>query len=287
VDMGPSSVTVVIATRDRKASLLRTLRQLSELPPRPQVIVVDNGSRDGTAQAVLVAHPEVRVLALDANRGAAARNVGAAAAATPLVAFCDDDSWWAPGALGRAAGAFDAYPRLGLLAAQILVGQDQRLDPTCLLMLAGHHAPDAPGPAVFGFVACGAVVRRDALLAAGGFHTRYGTGGEEALLAMDLAAAGWQLAYVDDVIAHHHPVAGIRPGRSRRVARNDLWTSWLRRPPTVAARMTLRALCNRDVAALVDAARGLPWVLRERRHLPRAVERELRQVARAAADAGG
>jgi GT2 family glycosyltransferase len=284
--MGAPDVTVVMATRDRRASVLRTLDRLAGLPsPAPPVIVVDNASRDGTPQAVRAAHPEVRVLALGVNRGAAARNAGAEVATTPLVAFCDDDSWWAPGALPRAAGHFARHPRLGLLAARILVGEDERLDPTCVAMAAGPRPPGAPGPAVVGFVACGAVVRREALLAVGGFDARFGIGGEEALLAMDLAAAGWQLAYADDVVAHHHPAPNARHGRSRRMVRNDLWTSWLRRPPAVAAEVTLRALRDGDLAGVADAARGLPWIVRERRPLPPAVERHLRQVGAASARA--
>jgi GT2 family glycosyltransferase len=283
--MSAPPVSVVIVTRDRRASVLHTLDRLAAMPAPAPIIVVDNASRDGTAEAVRAARPGVRVIALDDNQGAAARTVGARAAATPLVGFCDDDSWWAPEALARAAETFRRHPRLGLLAARILVGDEQRLDPTCVQMAAGPHEAGAPGPAVFGFVACGAIVRRDAFLAVGGFDARFGIGGEEALLAMDLAAAGWQLAYVDDVVAHHHPDGGGRPGRSRRIVRNDLWTSWLRRPVGVAARHTLAAVGAGDLAGLADAARGLPWVVRERRPLPARVEHDLRRVSAAAARA--
>jgi GT2 family glycosyltransferase len=283
--MSVPPVSVVIVTRDRRASVLHTLDRLAALPAPAPVIVVDNASRDGTPEAVRGARPGVRVIALDENRGAAARTVGARAASTPLVAFCDDDSWWAPEALPRAAETFARHPRLGLLAARILVGDEQRLDPTCVQMAAGPREAGAAGPAVFGFVACGAIVRREAFLEVGGFDARFGIGGEEALLAMDLAAAGWELAYVDDVVAHHHPDGGGRPGRSRRTVRNDLWTSWLRRPLGVAARATLAAVRTGDLAGLADAARGLPWVVRERRRLPAGVEHDLRRVTAAAARA--
>jgi N-acetylglucosaminyl-diphospho-decaprenol L-rhamnosyltransferase len=261
-------ITVVIATRDRRATLLRTLPRHAP----HQVVVVDDASSDGTADAV---GPPARVLRLAEAAGAAARNAGVAAATTPLVAFCDDDSWFAPGALERAARHFTEYPRLGLLAARVLVGDDERPDPACVAMARGAIAADAPGPLVHGFVACGAVARRDALLQAGGFHARYGIGGEEALLALDLAAAGWAVAYAPDVVAHHHAEPGPRPGRARRVARNDLWTAWLRRRPGGAARATLAALRAGRFASLADAARGLPWVLRERRPLPAHLERRL------------
>jgi N-acetylglucosaminyl-diphospho-decaprenol L-rhamnosyltransferase len=268
----PLRCAVVIATRDRCATLLRTLARLADLAPAPTVVVVDNGSRDGSVAAVRAAFPAVRVIEAGANLGAAARTLGAAEVLEPLVAFSDDDSWWAAGALERAAGHFAAHPRLGLLGARILVGPDQRLDPTCTLMADSPlGAVAGVGPRILGFVACGTIVRRDAFLRAGGFHRAFGVGGEEQLLAVDLAAAGWELAYADDVVAHHHPSSDPRLGRGRREIRNELWMAWLRRRPTHAARTTAR-LALRSPAALAQALRGAHWVAHERRRLPATVE---------------
>jgi GT2 family glycosyltransferase len=279
----------VIATRDRRASTLTTLDRLVELPERPPIVVVDNGSHDGTPRAIARRHPQVQVIALGRNAAAAARTIGARALDLPLVAFCDDDSWWAPGALDRAARVFGEYPRLGLLQARILVGPQRRLDPTCAAM-ARSAVPadgDLPGPALVGFIACGAIVRREPFLAVGGFHPRLGIGGEEELLALDLAAAGWQLAYVDSVVAHHDPQPSAdRSGRSASRTRNALWVAWLRRPPAAALGRSVRvaagALRERCPRALLDAARGLPWVLRERRALPPRVEHAARRANRPA-----
>ena len=94
---------VVIASRDRRASLLSTLARLEALPEHPPVVVVDNASRDGTPAAVRRAHPHVRLIALHENLGAAARTVGVRELGMPVAAFCDDDSWWAPGSLSRIA----------------------------------------------------------------------------------------------------------------------------------------------------------------------------------------
>jgi N-acetylglucosaminyl-diphospho-decaprenol L-rhamnosyltransferase len=261
-------VTVVIATNNRCAVLRRGLAALAALPERPQVVVVDNASTDATADVARAAG--ARVIRLESNLGAAARNAGAAVATTELVAFCDDDSHPASGALRRAAERFAADDRLALLAGRILVGDDQRLDPTCRAL--------ADGPAVLGFVACGAVARRDALLGVGGFHPRFGVGGEERLLALDLAAAGHRLAYAPEVVFHHHPGTGPRAGRTRQMRRNDLWTAWLRRPPAPALRATA-ATASADPPALLAALRGLPWILRERRTLPAAVERDVLALA--------
>ena len=80
------------------------------------------------------------------------------------------------------------------------------------------------------------MVRRSAFLTGGGFEARFFLGGEEELLAADLAARGHWLCYVPDLVVHHHP-SPLRDGQGRRLtaARNALWFTWLRRPwPTLA-----------------------------------------------------
>src|SRR3954468_15042196 len=124
-----TSVTVVVISRDRREDLLNSLPR-HEAP----VILVDNGSTDGTAPAVRARLPQVRVIELAENAGAVARNIGVQAAETPYVAFADDDSWWAPGALRRAADILDAHPRVGLLAGRVLVGPQERTDPVSTAM---------------------------------------------------------------------------------------------------------------------------------------------------------
>jgi glycosyltransferase involved in cell wall biosynthesis len=114
--------------------------------------VVDNGSDDHSVQVVGERFPTVRVLAMGHNLGAAARNLGVQAAVTPDVAFCNDDSWWAPGAPERAAAILDRHRRLALVAARTLVGPQERTDPVTTQMAASPlpTAPGAPGPSVLG-----------------------------------------------------------------------------------------------------------------------------------------
>ncbi len=280
-------ISVVMMTRDRREQVLHALQQLHDLPERPPVIVVDNGSSDGTAAAIGTHFPDVTVLSPGRNLGASARTLGVRAATTPYVAFSDDDSWWAPGALARAVDHFDAADRLALLAARILVGPQERLDPTCPQMADSPLPvlPDLPGRSVLGFVACGAVVRRSAFLQVGGFSPVIFFLGEETVLAQDLAAAGWGLAYVDDVVAHHHPQPGpTRAGRARLQARNQLLSAWLRRPLTGAIhdtwQLARRARLPEARGALIDAARRSPAVWAQRRVLPPEVEAEVRSLER-------
>jgi N-acetylglucosaminyl-diphospho-decaprenol L-rhamnosyltransferase len=204
---------------------------------------------------------------------------------TPLIAFSDDDSWWDAGALVAAAEVFRSFPRLGMLAARVLVGRERFLDPTCAEMAASPIESDGaqPGKPVLGFVACGAVVRRSAFLSVGGFDRHFGTGGEEQLLSLDLAAAGWDLAYVPRVRAFHHPAAsGPRESRRLRQLRNRIWAAWLRRPLWPAIKETVRVLRGSAGGwpALRAAAAGVPWVLRNRRVVPAAVERQIKSLER-------
>jgi len=281
-------VGVAIATRNRRLSLVRTLRALRALPESPKIAVVDNASTDGTPDDVERRFADVELIRLNENLGAAARTVGVEALATDYVAFADDDSWWAPGSLALAADRFDASPELAVVAARILVGPDSRLDPTSRLMEASPlpPSPKIPGVPVLGFLACAAVVRRSAYLEVGGFDRRFGIGSEETLVALDLASRGYHLVYADEVVAHHDPDPGAnRDGRSVLRVRNALWTVWLRCPPVDAFRRTasvaLRAAHDPDTReGMIAAVRGLHWVLPDRRPLPRSVAEAFRSLDR-------
>jgi GT2 family glycosyltransferase len=269
-------VTVVVVTRNRRDELLASLGR-HEGP----VVVVDNASTDGSPRAVAEAFPDIEVVRLDTNVGAAARNVGVVSACTRYVAFADDDSYWEPGAVARAAELLDAHPETALVAATVLVGPDGRTDPVSVEMARGllGTPPGAPGPAVLGFLACAVTVRRDAFLGVGGFAPLLHQYGEEALLAMDLAAAGWHLSYVEELRVRHLPSRSQRDPRARRrrEARNRVLTELLRRPATHAARVVGRALLDPGGRrGVLDAARLLPAALRGRRRVPPALEAALR-----------
>lgn len=277
---GDGRIAVVIVTRNRVRQLCANLPRHLSLPERPRVVVIDDGSNDGTAEVVRARFPGVEVISLTASRGAVARNVGLDAVAEPYIAFSDDDAWFAGGTLRRAAGILDAHPRLAVLNPHVLVGTSQRLDPVCAEMARSPlpSAPGQPGHPLLGFIACSVVVRREALREIGGFCERLRVGGEEKLASWDLAAAGWQLSYVPELVAFHcppPPAAGTR--RQVQTLRNDLWTNWLRRPLVPAWRASLRDLrragsAGTGLRALGEAMAGASWVLRKRRPCPPGVE---------------
>ena len=279
-------VSVVVLTHDRPCELARTITELRRLPERPRIVVVDNASRAGVVEAVLHDMPDVERVRCAENRGAAGRNAGVARVQTPYVAFCDDDTWWAPGALARAADLLDAHRDIAALSARVLVGDAEHLDPTCEAMARSPlDSTGLPGPALISFMAGAAVMRTAAYREVGGYEPRLFLGAEEWLMGMDLAARGWRMVYVHDVVTHHHP-SSARDPRARRIAqaRNKLWIAWMRLPVASAWAASLAALrdarrCGLLRPALRQAVTGLPWALRRRNVLPRHVQEMVRRVS--------
>ncbi|MET8849494.1 glycosyltransferase [Amycolatopsis sp. NPDC004625] len=277
-------ISVVIITRNRREQLRETLDHMTSLPDAAPIFVADNGSGDGTADVIAREFPGVRLVRLAENLGAVARNVVVEEVTTPYVAFCDDDTTWQPGALTRAADLLDEFPALGSVTGRCLVEPGLAEDPiTPELRGSPVPGPDwLPGPALLGVMAGLTAVRVSAFREVGGFSTRMWLGGEEELFALDLAARGWWMCWAEDVVIHHAPSKLRDPRHRRRLGiRNTVWTLLLRRPwPAVfrRGRDVLRT-APRDAAtaaALLDVARGLPGVLRDRRVVPPHVEHGLR-----------
>src|SRR5918992_1844535 len=141
-DPGPRTTGGII-THNRREELLGTLRHTTTLPDRAPVVVVDNGSGDGTADAVAAGFPQVTLVRSGANMGSLGRNLAVRDLHSPYVAFSDDDLRWQAGALTRAANLLDAHPGLASVTARILVEPDLHEDP---LTPELRHSP-VPGPA--------------------------------------------------------------------------------------------------------------------------------------------
>jgi glycosyltransferase involved in cell wall biosynthesis len=108
-------VSVVIPTYNRRAMVREAvLSVLAQSGPRFELIVIDDGSTDRTADdlALLGEKHEgtMRVERIENRGAAAARNLGVALAQAPLVAFLDSDDIWMPGKLERQLGFMRAHP---------------------------------------------------------------------------------------------------------------------------------------------------------------------------------
>jgi GT2 family glycosyltransferase len=271
--------TIIVLTYNRCTQLLSKLESLFKLPGQWPMIVIDNGSTDGTAAAVAARFPSVMLIRARRNLGAAACNIGVAYTHTPYVAFCDDDTQWEPGALQRAICLLDAAPTVAVVSACVQIGVMRRLDPACLSMAQSPLARgDLPGPQLLDFMAGAGIVRTRAFYVVGGYWPPFFWGGEKAM-AFDLLERGWRIIYAADVVTRHFSVALCDSGlRERLKIRNAIWIAWMRRPAHAAWRKTLLTLqeaCERRIfwSTLWSVLPGLPRVLRQRQVISSAVEK--------------
>src|SRR5688572_18734401 len=96
------AVSIVVPTLDGGDMLLHCLRHVGPDRPDVDVIVVDNGSTDGSVERAVAELPSLRLVRNDVNRGyATACNQGAAEATAPFVLFLNNDATLSPDDLER------------------------------------------------------------------------------------------------------------------------------------------------------------------------------------------
>lgn len=196
-------LSVVLPARDAEPTLGQQLDSLlaQPHPERWEIIVVDNGSRDGTAALVrrrAQAQPCLRLLAAAARGGAAhARNVGAEQAASDRLAFCDADDVVGPRwVMSMTEGLRDHEFVMGPLDLDQL--NSSRITAARGRWLAREEPTTFDG--IFPFASsCNLGVRRQVLLDAGGFDERFPPG-EDIELSLRLWRAGVELAFLPGAV---------------------------------------------------------------------------------------
>jgi GT2 family glycosyltransferase len=253
-----------------------------------EVVVVDNGSSDGSLELLAARRPRVRTLELGRNTGFAyAANRGFEAVGTELVALVNTDVVLEPDWLERMTRALEQQPSAGSAASKIVdlsdprflydTGDFLRRDGAC--EQRGRFEPDEgrydlPGE-VFSACAGAAMYRREAVLGVGGFEERLFVYLEDVELGLRLRLRGWTCVY-EPAVARH---AG--GGTSSRLERPLL--AWVERNTLI---MVARWFPLRWLPYVLYRQTGWAWhALRERRlgtHLEgaRAGLRELPAVAR-------
>jgi GT2 family glycosyltransferase len=208
------SVSVVIPTRDAAPLLAVCLSSLRRNTPWPnlEVVVVDNGSRDGTRE-VLAAHAGVVVLQNADNRGfAPAINQGLERARGEIAVLLNDDTAVGPGWLSRLVAHLEADPRLGLVCpvtneignrAKIPVTYRTYADMEAFATArAFEHAGERCGIQTVALFC--AAARRGVLAEVGFLDERYAVGMfEDDDLSRTLARAGYERAVAADAFVHH------------------------------------------------------------------------------------
>jgi len=230
-------VSVIICTHNRAALLERTLMSLARVEGigGAEVIVVDNGSADGTRQAVercaAALQDAVRIRHVSEPRLglSIARNTGIAASRAPILAFLDDDAIPAPGWLSSIRRAFAAHPRAGAVGGPVepefggarpewLAGKLELPYTIIELGPETRRYPRRLHP--FG---ANMAIRREALGDALRFPETLGRkgaalySGEESWLLGRLRKRGWSLIYVPDMrVRHYIPAERLTPAWIRR-----------------------------------------------------------------------
>jgi hypothetical protein len=295
-DPGPRAaapaVSVVIPNWNGRGWLEPCLASLAAQDLTPaEVIVVDNGSTDGSVDYLRESHPQVEVLALDHNTGFAhAANLGMGRARNDVVALINADVVLEPDWLSRLAVALAQDPGAASAACKMVsladpstiydAGDILRRDGACEQrgrFTRDDGRFDAPGE-VFGACAGAAMYRRSAVRTEGGFDERYFAYLEDVDLALRLRLAGWHCLYVPAVARHAGESTSpqLAGGHQRLVTRNyallvALWfpPRWL---PYVAYRQAgwlwhalRRGNLGVHLRGLAAAAALLPSALRDRR----------------------
>ncbi|MBK1643688.1 glycosyl transferase [Thiocapsa imhoffii] len=229
-DTASPTVSVIIVsfnTRDLLVECIETLIAQAG-PVSYEIIVVDNASRDGSADRVAERFPDVVLIRSELNLGfAAANNLGFTAARGRYLVLLNSDAFLTPGALERAVAEMDADPGIGLGGAR-LIGRDgawqpsARMFPSLLnefLTLSGLAAryprsrffgafdrtwADPLAPADVDWVpGAFSILRHDLLDRIGAFDESFFLYYEEVDLCRRVHAAGLRVRYWPDVVVVH------------------------------------------------------------------------------------
>jgi glycosyltransferase involved in cell wall biosynthesis len=127
-----AAVSVVIPTFNRARKVVRAITSvLSQTFTDIEIIVVDDGSTDGTNKVVEQFDDFVTYVAHSSNLGvSAARNTGIKTSSGPLIAFLDSDDHWLPEKLAAQVGFFDEHPGAGVCQTEELwIRNGRRVNP--------------------------------------------------------------------------------------------------------------------------------------------------------------
>jgi GT2 family glycosyltransferase len=210
----PPRVSVVVVSRNRAALLRRCLESLEKSEGREtlQIIVVDNGSSDGSAH-IDTDFPQAQFIRLPKNFGLTkAMNIGWRAADAEYVFFLHDDTEVEPGATIRLAGTLDANPNAAA-ACPLLVDDEGRPAPQLGTLppdgqwLAAEPAGSQPEPVEYPRGAA-LMMRVYVIRAVRQIDERYGQFGSDADLAVQILRASKKILLDSAARVRHHGSAG-------------------------------------------------------------------------------
>lgn len=248
----PGRLSIVIPTHDTRDITLRCVETLAAEGTDAQIVVVDDGGSDGTAEALAAEHPDVEVLRLSPAGGfTRAANRGLARARGEILLLLNSDTEVAPGALSALLAAFDRDPALGVAGAALhypdgspqwsggrapgllwLFGLTSGL-PRLLARLPRWRRvkPVGAAPGSVDWVTGAALaMRRRVWEEVGPLDEDFRFYAQDLDLCLRAGAAGWKAELLPDfrVMHHHGATIGRDPGSWGRQNAELLWTDLLR-----------------------------------------------------------
>lgn len=165
-----TSVSVVIPTFNRLATLPRAIDSVrAQTRPADEIIIVDDGSTDGTSDWIAARHPAIRLIRQENAGVSAARNRGIHAASSDWIALLDSDDAWMPEKLERQLEAIERNPSAVLChTEEIWIRNGRRVNPMKKHAKAGGWIFQRCLP-LCAISPSSAIVRRDVLIELGGF----------------------------------------------------------------------------------------------------------------------
>lgn len=249
-------LSIVILSWNRKDDLRATLGAVFGQEYRPcEVIVVDNGSTDGSAEMVQALFPAAQTIALPENIGIDGLNAGLRAATGEFIILLDDDSYPLPDTLPRLVTTFQDDPHVGIAAGRILRPGGLETRPSRREGEAGQEVPT--------FIGCGVGLRRAALEPAGFFDAAFFLYGNELDLAARVLEAGYTVRYFPE-LTFVHAVSPVNRSSLRAeyyTTRNLLWIIWKYFPLLEAVGLSLRVVTEKVAYRLLRGDLPRAWAV--------------------------
>ena len=223
--MAKPAVSVIIVNWNRLEDVSTSVRILSRSKEVDlEVIVVDNGSTDGSPEE-LGRNPEIRLIPLRENVGpATARNHAIDAARGRHLFFLDSDASITGRALRRLVDRMDRDPSIGVIGCRIVNYATREIDQWIYAEPEKTHSRLEFD--TYAFTAAGALVRSEALAAAGRFWDDLFIYNEETDLSIRILREGYRIIYSAEAEVYHKasPAGRVMPARYWFYqARNQIW----------------------------------------------------------------
>jgi GT2 family glycosyltransferase len=205
VSMEAPLVSVIIITWNRREDVLETIQSIYDQAYRNfEVIVVDNGSTDGTVEALRRAYPAVRVLALGRNTGVGGRNAGIRSARGDIIFCLDSDASLSHDTLTQIVRKLQARPDVGIINSKIVNAYTRELDRTAGWVYTEKDKADQDVEFLsYNFSEGGCAIRKKVFDQVGLFWEALFFGCEGQEFSLRVWDAGYKILYCPQAIVYH------------------------------------------------------------------------------------